>query len=117
MRKQPHSLKRVALSLRERKVSAKQCGMTLREVVVCVVIVVLLGSLAVPAILTSRESARSTQCRSNLAQLTTALQTYHDTYSSYPAAAIWKQGPLGSLALHATKRIDLITYDNWALRH
>ena len=91
-------------------------GMTLKEVAICVAIVLLLGSLAVPAILASRESARAVQCRSNLAQFATALQTYHDTYSTYPAAAIWKKGPLESIALHATKRIDLITYENWALR-
>lgn len=90
--------------------------MTLKEIVVCVAIVLLLGSLAVPAILASRESSRATQCRSRLSQMAIALQTYHDTYSSYPAAAIWKKGPLDSIALHATKRIDLITHDNWALR-
>lgn len=90
--------------------------MTLKEIVVCVAIVLLLGSLAVPAILASRESSRATQCRSRLSQIAIALQTYHDTYSSYPAAATWKKGPLDSIALHMTKRIDLITYENWALR-
>jgi prepilin-type processing-associated H-X9-DG protein len=44
-----------------------------------------------------------------------ALDTYHDNFNCYPAAAVWRPGPLGSLALHTTRRIDIVTYDNWAL--
>lgn len=108
MRKQPHSLKSKSIPSRH--------GITIREIAVCVAILVLLGSLAVPAIFSSRESARSAQCKQNIAQVCLAMRAYHDSFSSFPAAAIWKPGPLNSWALHATKRIDIVTYENWALR-
>src|SRR5437016_1225966 len=76
----------VALTLRVRK--AERAGVTRTEVVVGVLVLAVLISLLVPAMLSSRESSRSTHCKQNIAQVCLALQTYHDTNLSYPAAAI-----------------------------
>lgn len=90
-------------------------GISVTEVLVGVIVIALLIAIGVPAILSARESARASQCRAHLTQIGVGLDSYHATYGKFPAAAIWQSGPLSSLALHATKRIDIVTYDNWAL--
>ncbi len=90
-------------------------GLSAVELIVLIAVLAVLVSLALPAIQQLREVARAAHCRSNLAQIGVGLASYHDTYGTLPPAAIWKPGPLSSLALHATKRIDVVTYDNWAL--
>jgi len=49
-------------------------GFSLLELIVCIAIVALLFGLTLPALLSARESARTTQCKSNLHQLGIAMQ-------------------------------------------
>lgn len=62
---------------------------TLVELLVVIAIVGILAALIGPAIQAAREAARKTGCRNNLRQLGTALHTYHDTHSSFPAGYIY----------------------------
>ena len=90
-------------------------GVSFVEVLVCLVAIALLIAIGIPAVQVARESARTSQCRYRLAQIGVGLESYHATNKTFPVAAVWKRGPLSSLALHTTKRIDLVTYDNWVL--
>jgi len=94
---------------------ASRNGVSVTEVVACLIVIALLLAVCVPAVQSARESARAAQCRSHLSQIGLGLDSYHSAHGTFPAAAVWKPGPLSSLALHTTKRIDLTTYDNWAL--
>jgi prepilin-type processing-associated H-X9-DG protein len=51
---------------------------------VVVAIIAALAGLILPAVLSARESARTTQCLSNLRQLGMAIQQYHDRTGAYP---------------------------------
>lgn len=122
MKNQPRS-QPVSKSLREFHLSrqiiliyADRDGFTRTELVVIVAAISILASLFVSAILASRESARVSQCKHNLAQVCLGSRAYHETFRSLPCAAVWKPGPLNSWALHATNRIDIITYENWVLQ-
>lgn len=57
---------------------------TLIELLVVIAIIAVLIALLLPAVQQARESARRTQCKSNLKQLGLALQNYHDTHSTFP---------------------------------
>lgn len=59
-------------------------GFSLIDLVVVTVIVILLAALLLPAVRTSREPARRTQCRNNLKQIGLALHNYHDDYRVFP---------------------------------
>ena len=64
----------------------KRRGFTLIELLVVITIITVLIALLLPAIAKSRESARSTQCMSNLRQLNLGLlqfQTSHGFYAPY----------------------------------
>lgn len=88
-------------------------GLTKTEVLVCLGVLGVVTALVAPAIVGSRDSARLAHCRRNLQQVGVALRSYHDVHGSLPAAAVWKPGKRRSLALHATGRIDEVTYANW----
>ncbi len=62
----------------------KTSGFTLIELLVVISIIVVLASLALPAIMKARETARSTQCISNLRQLYMGMQSYVDIKKKYP---------------------------------
>ncbi len=85
------------------------------ELLIVLAVVAIVAAVSVPAILFARERSRQSQCQARLMQLSVAVHAYHDDFNVFPAASVWRPGPLSSLALHATERIDIVTYDNWAL--
>jgi prepilin-type N-terminal cleavage/methylation domain-containing protein/prepilin-type processing-associated H-X9-DG protein len=76
------------LSMKAKKLKAR--GFTLVELLVVIAIIGILVALLLPAIQYARESARSTQCKSNLRQIGLALDQYIDRQGSrgkFPDAA------------------------------
>jgi prepilin-type N-terminal cleavage/methylation domain-containing protein/prepilin-type processing-associated H-X9-DG protein len=60
-------------------------GITLIELLVAIGIVAILASLLLPAIQSSRELARRTQCLSNLRQVNDAIQSIHSAEGTLPS--------------------------------
>ena len=60
------------------------CG----TIAVVVVLGLLLLGLLLPAVRTSRESARRVQCQNNLRNIALGLLNYHDTYKTFPIGAM-----------------------------
>lgn len=90
-------------------------GISRIELLVVIFLIVITAALSIPAILSSRESARSTVCKEHLRNLGVALQQYHETFQFLPPAAVWKPGRFHSMMLNQNRRVDLITHENWAL--
>ncbi|MFT5328219.1 MAG: prepilin-type N-terminal cleavage/methylation domain-containing protein [Planctomycetaceae bacterium] len=63
-------------------------GFTIIEVLVSLTVVGLLMALLMPAIHAARESARRTQCSSNLHQLGVAMHSYHDSHNRLPPGTV-----------------------------
>ena len=89
-------------------------GFSARDLILALVAVGLLFTLLSPYVLSMRDSARLQNCQSNLRQLGVGLQSYHDSYSVFPPAAVWATDKMHSLALHISKRGDLFVQANWA---
>lgn len=59
---------------------------TLVELLVVMAIVGILAGLLLPAVQSARASARSTQCKNHLHQISLATELFHDSYKAYPPA-------------------------------
>ena len=72
----------------------RESAFTLIELLVVIAILAILLILALPAIQSTREAARQTQCKNNLRQIGIALQNFHDARRHLPA------GWMGRSAIH-----------------
>ncbi len=90
----------------------RRSGFTLIELLVVIAIIAVLIALLLPAVQQAREAARRTQCKNQMKQLGLALHNYHDTFKSFPTAAIntWVTGQLdwhnGSFMISILPYID-----------
>jgi len=62
----------------------KRSGFTIVELLVCITVIGVVMSIALPAIHSAREAARQTQCRKNMKELGTAAHGFHTTYGTFP---------------------------------
>src|SRR5262247_3427121 len=70
------------------------------DFIALVLIVMLLGALATPAIFAAREAARRIQCADNLRRLSLGVQNYADVYTQFPL------GTVGSRELSPPQRFS-----------
>ncbi len=75
-------------------VAKRRIGFTLIELLVVIAIIVILIALLLPAIQQSREVARRTMCKNNLAQLSLALHNYAMAHQVLPPGCVNPAGPI-----------------------
>lgn len=69
--------------------TARRRGLSLTELLICLVIVVMTTALLLPALLSARGISREQRCRDNMQQLGIALASYHSLAEQFPPGAIW----------------------------
>ena len=84
-------------------------GFTLIELLVVIASIGILAGLLLPALVSSRESARRAACASNLNQTGMAFQSYCGWYEDYlPGALTWGAG--GGTYTHVVDRVQIFNY-------
>ncbi len=67
------------------KLKRNQKGFTLIEVLLIVVILGIIAAIAIPRLMASRAQAEQEACKTNLANLNTAIEKYYFDYGSWPS--------------------------------
>ncbi|MDB5347807.1 MAG: hypothetical protein JWP89_6184 [Schlesneria sp.] len=113
----PHrwSVFQAAIRRHQKRSVGRRGGIGVFELLLVLLVMTLLGLLLAPAVVHLREVARRQTCTSRLHQIGSALESYLSSYRRLPPAAIWRSRPGQSIALHASKRFERTTHENWAI--
>ena len=91
---------------------AKLHSFTLIELLVVIAIIAILAAMLMPALQQARETAKESNCRSNLKQLTSAMQLYASDYNDHPFHCPTNTGD-GTAAKQGGSVYDTAGISNW----